>query len=302
MRLKSRQLIVVADDYGIGPATSQAIRELAYAGAVTASVLLVNSPYAEQEVQLWRKGAVPADLGWHPNLTLDAPISSAVDVPSLIDRDGQFHPVHRFVKRLFVGRINRAEIELELAAQYRRFTDLVGRPPQLVNGHKHLHVLPICRAVLRDLLVKQGIRPLVRHIRESWLCLRTIRGARLKRLALCALGRRAAPLYRAAGFPANDYLLGITDPPCVRDPDFFNRWLWNVPGRLVELCVHPGHWDPTLLGRDCTRRDGQLRRRVLEYHWLAQPSFKAAARAAGFELIRPASLFRPEWEGVAYAC
>ena len=300
--MQPRQLIVVADDYGIGPATSQAIRELAYAGAVTATVLLVNSPYAEREVVQWQKSAAPADLGWHPNLNLDAPICSPIDVPSLIDRDGQFHPLPRFLKRLLVGRIRRDELERELDAQYCRFVQLVGRPPALVNGHKHMHVFPICRSVLRDVLARHGARPVIRRIRESRSCLRHIPGARLKRTLLGWFGKSAAAQYQAAGCPSNNFLAGITDPYWVRDPEFFTRWLAYVPGRLVELAVHPGHWDPTLLGRDCSRRDGQLRRRVAEYHLLKQPAFKAAARAAGFELVRPSSLFIAKPEDMANAC
>ena len=45
-----RYLVVTADDYGIGPATSQGILELALQERVTATVLLVNSPHAESSV------------------------------------------------------------------------------------------------------------------------------------------------------------------------------------------------------------------------------------------------------------
>ena len=50
-----RYLIVTADDYGIGPATSQGILELAAAGRVSAAVLMINSPYAEAAVRAWRE-------------------------------------------------------------------------------------------------------------------------------------------------------------------------------------------------------------------------------------------------------
>src|SRR5437588_127944 len=43
-----RCLVVVADDFGIGPATSRGILDLAAKGLVTGTVLLVNSPYAEE--------------------------------------------------------------------------------------------------------------------------------------------------------------------------------------------------------------------------------------------------------------
>src|SRR5437879_4950211 len=65
-----RSLIVTADDFGIGPATSLGILDLAVQGLVTGTVLLVNSPYAEQAVRAWNQAGRPVELGWHPALTL----------------------------------------------------------------------------------------------------------------------------------------------------------------------------------------------------------------------------------------
>ena len=77
-----RSLVVVADDYGIGPATSDGILRLCRAGVVTGTVMLVNSPFAAEAVRSWNKAGVGADLGWHPCLTLDSPILPGSQVPS----------------------------------------------------------------------------------------------------------------------------------------------------------------------------------------------------------------------------
>jgi hypothetical protein len=106
------------------------------------------------------------------------------------------------------------------------------------------------------------------------------------------LGRRAARRLARAGFPGSDWHVGITDPPCVADPDFFARWLRRTPGRVVELCCHPGFFDPTLAGRDCAAGDGHQRRRVREYELLSRPGFREACRRAGFVLVAPADLGR----------
>jgi hypothetical protein len=53
------------------------------------------------------------------------------------------------------------------------------------------------------------------------------------------------------------------------------------------LMCHPGHPDRTLLGRDATAADGQLERRVREYHLLRQPQFLRACHDAGFLLAAP---------------
>ena len=74
MHASQRFLVVTADDFGIGPATTHGILELALQGRVTATVLLVNSPHAEAAVRAWRQAGCVPELGWHPCLTLDRPV------------------------------------------------------------------------------------------------------------------------------------------------------------------------------------------------------------------------------------
>jgi predicted glycoside hydrolase/deacetylase ChbG (UPF0249 family) len=289
---RARHLLVVADDFGIGPATSRAILELAVEGLVTGTVLLVNSPHAEDAVRAWRKAGRPVELGWHPCLTLDRPVLPAARVPSLVGPDGNFWPLGAFLRRSLAGRLRADEVRAELRAQYRRFFSLVGRPPAVVNSHQHVQLFPPVGAELLDLLGRCKRLPYLRRIREPWSVLARVPGARLKRAVLGWLGRRQARRQDRLGFPGNDWLAGITDPPCVEDPDFHVRWLSRLPGQVVELTCHPGHWDLSLVGRDGTEEDGLLRRRVRERELLRHPSFRLACVRAGFRLTVPGQLGR----------
>src|SRR5262249_32800083 len=150
------------------------------------------------------------------------------------------------------------EIRAELHAQYRRFGELVGRPPAMVNAHHHVQIFPPIGAILRELLSQVRPLPYLRKVRESWPTLARVPGAKLKRLMLTMLGQHAARKQMTKGFPGNDWLMGVTNPPCVADPEHFTRWLRCIPGRVVELACHPGHLDTSLVGRDCTNGDGQL--------------------------------------------
>src|SRR5262249_11747119 len=128
----TRTLLVIADDYGIGPATSRGILDLARRGLVTGAVLLVHSPYAVQGVGAWETAGNPADLGWHPCLTLDSPILPADTVPSLVERDGRFYRLGQFLLRLSTGRVRPSEIRAEFQAQLHRFWEVTGGPPAVV--------------------------------------------------------------------------------------------------------------------------------------------------------------------------
>jgi predicted glycoside hydrolase/deacetylase ChbG (UPF0249 family) len=295
----SRFLVVTADDYGIGPETSRGVLDLAACGVVSSAVLLVNAPHAADAVRAWRRSGVPLELGWHPNLTLDRPAAGAAAVPSLVGPDGRFFPLGAFVRRLLLGLARPRDLERELAAQYRLFLDLVGRPPTLVNTHQHVAVFPPVGDLLLAVLRRQRARPYFRRVREPWATLRRVPGARPKRLLLNALGRPFARRLERAGYPGNDWLVGVADPDGADDPDFFARWLRWAPGRVVELMCHPGHRDSTLVGRDCAAPDdGLMRRRPAELALLARPDFLDACRRAGFRLVAPSALAP---RGIAHA-
>ena len=241
------------------------------------------------------------EMGWHPCLTLDRPVLPPEEVPSLVTREGTFWPPGSFLRRVLLRQIVAAEIEAELQAQYKRFQVLVGRPPAAVNAHHHVQVIPPIGRMLEDLLRQQRPRPYFRRVREPWSMLMRVSGGRGKRTLLSVLGSWAARRQKRAGFPGNDWLAGITNPPCVAEPDFLTRWLRRVPGEVVELTCHPGFRDTTLIGRDCNADKPQILRREREYHLLRHASFAAACRQAGFTLIPPGKVAESPGRGKADA-
>jgi predicted glycoside hydrolase/deacetylase ChbG (UPF0249 family) len=283
----------MADDFGIGPNTSQGILDLAAQGRVTSTVLLVNSPHAESAVTAWKRQEAALEIGWHVCLTLDRPILPPDQVPTLVGPDRRFRPLGAFLGRLLCGRVNPAEVASEMMAQHRRFIDLVGVPPAFVNAHHHLHCFAPIGRLLIDLLARQKPLPYLRRVREPLRLLAQVPGARLKRSVLSHLGRRTARQQDGIGLPGNDWLAGITNPPCLDDPEFYARWLTRIPGRAVELTCHPGYPDDTLIGRDGSAGDGLILRRIRELELLREDRFLQAVRQAGFRLIAPSQLVGP---------
>jgi predicted glycoside hydrolase/deacetylase ChbG (UPF0249 family) len=170
-----------------------------------------------------------------------------------------------------------------------------------VNSHHHVQVFPPIGRILIDVLNKYQPRPYVRRVVEPLSMLAAVPGARVKRSLLSLLGRRNAKMQAMQGFPGNDWLAGVTDPHCVKDPKFLTRWLGHVPGNVVELTCHPGHYDETLLGRDAVDGDGQVQRRVDEFTLLRAPSFRGVCRRIEFTRIAPRELLRASRTGAAHA-
>jgi predicted glycoside hydrolase/deacetylase ChbG (UPF0249 family) len=283
-----RKLVVVADDFGIGPETDRAILELASEGLVPSTVLMVNSPHAEAAIRSWNRAGRPLELGWHPVLTCDSPVLPAERVPSLVEENGRFHPLGRFMRRSLLGKLNCGEVLAELAAQYDRFLDLAGAPPALVNSHQHTSLFRPVSAALHELLKSKRERPFVRRVREPRSMIARIPGARIKRGVLSFLGKGQAQELERDGFPGCDWLAGINDPKFIHDPAFLARWLTRVPGRSVELACHPGYYDRSLIGRDGTETNGLLDRRVWELERYRDPELRSVIARAGFEIV-PAS-------------
>ncbi|MBI1833179.1 MAG: ChbG/HpnK family deacetylase [Planctomycetes bacterium] len=282
--------MVIADDFGIGANTTAGILQVAAKRVLSGSAFLVNTANSADAIRQWRQAGASLELGWHPNLTLDSPLASPAQIPTLVQPDGTFWPLGQFLKRWLFGRFDAQDIHTELTLQMNRFTDLVGHPPRFVNFHQHLALFPPVGRVLLDVLATLPVRPYIRRVKEPWWVVATLPGARVKRIFLNGYGRRMSNMQEAQGFPGNDWLAGLTNPQAVESPDFFVRWLTTIPGQVVELMCHPGQYDETLIDRDCTATDGLLQQRVNELRWLQEPSFLEAIDRAGFRLATPSEM------------
>ena len=318
-----RGLVVVADDFGIGPAVSRALLELGSEGRIAASVLLVNSPHASESVREWHRagGARCLELGWHVCLTMDFPVLPARAVPSLVDDTGRFLTLGRLLARLAAGRIVASEVQAELKAQHDRFCQLTGQAPLVVNGHHHVHVFPTVARLLPELLAEQNPLPYVRREDETFAMLRAVPRARAKRLFLTALGRRCLSLFERSGFPGNASLVGTTDALGLAGigDGVANRqlaaWLSAAPGPVVELMCHPGKADAALKRGDGAPRLPRLlalllpglkvaceeQARAREFALLQSGAVEKIAQSAGMTLLRSHELFhRPQLPQAAW--
>ena len=133
----TRFLIVMADDYGIGPETSA--RHPGIGGARRRYRDRCDGQFAlclGRRSRLAQSGVAP-ELGWHPCLTMDRPVAKrsacrAWSVPMGDVAAG------KFPEKADDRAIHAEDIESELTAQYERFVEWVGRPPTVVNVHQHV--------------------------------------------------------------------------------------------------------------------------------------------------------------------
>lgn len=280
-----RAIVVCADDYGIAPGVSEAIVELIATGRLSATSCMSALPdwrHAAAPLRM-QTNATPADIGLHLTLTDHAPLTRAAGLAT----EHRLPPLGALLPRALSRRLPTAAVADELRAQLDAFEDAWGAPPDYVDGHQHVHLLPGVReALVAELLRRypKG-RVWVRDCVETPArCLR--RGeAAAKALFIGALGLALRRQLRAAALPANDGFSGLHDFSTARPfGDKMRRFLIGTGPRPL-LHVHPGRVDAAL--RAC---DALTTPREAELNYLASDEFGSDLAAAGLRPARFAEL------------
>lgn len=129
-----RFLIVNADDLGLSAGVNRGILEVHERGIVTSTTVMVNLPDAADGINLLLREAPQIGVGLHFNITHGRPISPAEQVRSLVNADGAFYKVQAFYGGVKDG-IDAGEVRREMQAQFSRFIDLAGHPPDHLDAH-----------------------------------------------------------------------------------------------------------------------------------------------------------------------
>ena len=270
-------LTLCADDYGIAPGVGRAIRDLAEAGRLTATSCMTVFPEWPDEAALLRRLDGRIEVGLHLTLTDQAPLAA---MPRLAPA-GRLPPLGRLIGLAHLGRLDPAEIAGEARRQLDAFIAAFGRAPDFIDGHQHVHLLPVVRAAVLTLFdgPLDARRCWLRSCAEPWHRIAG-RGVDVRRAAVVAA--LARPLRRQAGrrgIAQNDSFRGVNGFPAGRTAaEVFPRFLAGPGARPLVMC-HPGVADRVLAGRDpiAAAREDELR-------YLLSDGFAADLARAGRRL------------------
>ncbi|WP_107222300.1 ChbG/HpnK family deacetylase [Thauera aromatica] len=276
-----RPIVVCADDYGLAPGVSDAIIALIRTARLSATSCMTALPGWRAAAPALRQTAVEAafDTGLHLTLTDHAPLSRATGLTI----NGRLPPLGHLLPRALARRLPTAAIRDELRAQLDAFEDAWGAPPDHVDGHQHVHVLPGVReALVAELLDRYPAgRVWVRNcVEPPRRCLQ--RGEALgKALLITVLGLALHRQLHAAGIPANDGFSGLHDFSPARPFGSKMRRFLAATGPRPLLHVHPGRVCPALIACDplTTPREAEL-------DYLASSEFIRDLSAAGLHPAR----------------
>jgi len=272
-----RSVILCADDFGIADGVSRGIVELAGMGRVSATGAMTNMPG-------WRRGAASLKplrdriaVGLHLNLTAGAPLGPMpVLAPS-----GRFPSLKELLPKALKQQLPAAEIAEEIGRQIDAFEEVFGAGPAFVDGHQHVHVLPVIRPALFSALKARGYagRVWLRDPSDKATAILRRPIGRNKALIVKSLARGFARSAAAAGFRTNKGFSGFA-PLDLSIPAacIFEEAFSKLGPHPLVMC-HPGYVDDELRSLDPA-----LESRVEELNYLKSDAFSELLEQRGLRL------------------
>ncbi|MGF6527611.1 ChbG/HpnK family deacetylase [Variovorax sp. PvP013] len=273
------RIALCADDFALHPAVDDAVLRLARQGRLGATSCMTTSPRWAESARGLRADAPPTlSTGLHFNLT---------------EGHGDAAPTLVAVLRdTYARRLPMADVRERIVCQLDAFEQAMGRAPDFVDGHQHVHQLPGVRDALLDVLMERygggsdppsstsaagpSPMPAVRATvpaRRGW-------GAG-KAGVLAVLGgwwfrRRLDHL----GIPHNTGFAGVYGFDAPTPADYgrhMERWLAGSPDGTLMMC-HPA--------TSLVAGDAIAAQRVVEFDYLSSAAFGDSLARHGVELLR----------------
>jgi predicted glycoside hydrolase/deacetylase ChbG (UPF0249 family) len=282
--MRSRLLIINADDLGFAPGVNEGIVEAHESGTLSSASMMVNTPAFGAAVELVRARAPRLGVGLHLNLVAGRPLA---DVPSLTDaRTGLFHSLAELARRALVGRVRAADVRRECDAQLAALAAAGIRPTHL-DSHRHAHALPGVLPAVAASAYEAGV---------EWVRRPLDRPSPREPLASAKILVLHAAWHRALGGVHRDHLPLLARAPHFRGiglqgaSDLEARLLTlldHLPDGATELMLHPGHDDAVLAAQDPYRHE-----RERELAALRSPAVRERLSRGDVELVSFAELGR----------
>ncbi|UYV75267.1 YDJC [Cordylochernes scorpioides] len=281
-----RSLRICADDFGYCGRRNEGILVCAQAGRINSVSVLVNGRMAKEGVDALIQRCPGILLGLHFNLTEGRPLSQ---VTSIVGADGNFLGKFPAVSAALEGKWTAGDVETELRAQLTAFKDLAGRPPDHLDGHNHIHVVPGVRDVVARVAAEVGV-DLIRLPLEHGLPDTTTDFLK----SVCSWARESREIFAAKGLRFTEGFLGLSTMGQLGSLSTLDEALSRQAGcSSLEWMVHPGYrgiqGQGGCWGTEGPDDFGQSASRELEMDLLLSPELPVLLERHGLAMGIPTS-------------
>jgi predicted glycoside hydrolase/deacetylase ChbG (UPF0249 family) len=258
------------DDFGLHEGVNLAALNLAGLGRISAVSCLVDGPAWYSGSIALKECAAEMEIGLHLNFTEN------------FGKNVTIRPLSKLILFSYARRLDLTALNQAIQRQLDSFVLAMGRVPDFVDGHQHVHQLPGIRETLLEVLDNRHLscKPWIRAScpSESWVRSNLPISIKLKSKLIGLLGASALNiLAKRHGYSQNRHLLGVYDfdSTKMRYSQLLQSWLQDATDGDLIMC-HPsaaGSWDDGLLGA-----------RQHEYQVLSSEEFAELVSSCGIEI------------------
>ena len=229
-----------ADDLGLAEGVDAAIIDLAQSGRLQGASLLANGPSAADAMEAWRNLAEPPPLTLHLCLTEGHRLAKCPDLPS------GFGTLLLASLLPWQRRRIAPQLRTVLQQQISRYRQLTGLSHIRLDGHQHIHLVPLVLDAVLDLAPSESItwmrttrEPLPEglSLRLWWRSLQT--GGLIKWLVLQLLSGLAIPRLRRAGLETNLRFAGVLFSGSMFGTAFRRSWETAYSSNTIHPDTRP---------------------------------------------------------------
>ncbi len=233
-----KQIIINSDDFGRHKLINLAVEKAFRNGCLRSATVMVGSRYFEHALEIVKRNP-DLGVGIHFTLANGFPVLPPEEIPSLVTPEGFFHLNYvEFLKLYVKGKINRAEIQAELAAQLEK-AQRAGLKLTHFDSHQHLHHFPgIIGITLK--LAKAANIPAMR-VADTKIFDGSIDnvGQLIGRIGLGSLSKFAAHSAHRKNILTPEHFSGIVAGESVTER-FLTKIIKNLGEGTTEVMLHPG--------------------------------------------------------------
>ncbi len=225
-----KQIILCADDYAQNMAISEGIVHLAENNRINATSCMVNSPVWDAAHHALLPLQATLYTGLHFNLTHGNALSAAWKK----HHGAKFPELPALLKSALCRRLNRDAVVAELQAQLDAYTKAMNAYPDFIDGHQHVHQLPVIRDALPS-----GV--FIRNTTRGWADLFSMDGFPKRQLIALLGGLALNKQLKRQGSPTNSSFSGIYEfSHSHQYRQYFTRFLSRCLDNGLIMC-HPGN-------------------------------------------------------------
>ena len=239
-----KYISICADDFGITEKVDRAIIELILNKRVSETSCMTLTQNFKKSSKELKKISVNFGKGIHITFTDFNSLTS----PKSITENGKFLSLQSLFLKIFKKKISKYEVYNEIESQIDYFEQTMDCKPDFIDGHHHVHQLPVISDVILEVLKKRYKNdiPWIRNTHEKKIKILKRNISLFKTFLLSYYGNRLKKMAIKNSFKTNNGFSGIYNfSKTTNYKELFKKFLISVNNEHL-LMVHPGETDENL--------------------------------------------------------